>query len=111
MKPSDRHLPVLVSPLAARDVEDHFVYIGMSGQPDAARRFMGAFERTTETLASNPAFGRALRFRAPDLRGLRRCPVVRFHAFQIVYRVEKDALVIVRVLHGSRDIRDALMNG
>ncbi|MFM9957197.1 MAG: type II toxin-antitoxin system RelE/ParE family toxin [Phycisphaerales bacterium] len=108
MKTRPRVLPVIVSPRAKQDIEDHFVYIGAGGQPEAARRFLAAFARTSETLASNPAFGRALRFRAPDLRGLRRCPVIRFHAFQVIYRAQTKELQVVRVLHGSRDIRDAL---
>lgn len=101
---------VTISPLAARDVEDHYVYIGMSGQPAAARRFLEAFAHTAETLRESPAFGRPLRLRGPDIRGMRRCPVIRFHAFQIIYRLHAERVEVVRVLHGSRDIRDALDN-
>lgn len=108
MNPRRARLDVVVSPMAKRDIEDHFVYIGISGQPQAAKRFLAAFAQTLETLTTNPAFGRALRFRAPDLRGLRRCPIVRFHSFQIIYRIAAKELEVVRVLHGSRDIRDTL---
>lgn len=48
--------------------------------------------------------GPLCRFKSAELRGIRRLPVVGFQKHLIFYRVESDRLVILRIVHGARDL-------
>jgi toxin ParE1/3/4 len=63
-----------------------------------ATRFVGAIEATFEPLKHFPLSGPARDQLAPGLR-------VTFHSpYAIYYRPLPDRVVIVRILHGARDI-------
>ena len=69
------------------------------GRLDTADRFIDSITDRFFLLASHPNIGRA---RDKDLRpGLRSFPV---GEYVIIYRVEDDDVLILRVLRGSRDI-------
>lgn len=63
-----------------------------------ATRFVTAIERHFEPLRHFPRSGPSREQLAPGLR-------VTFHGpYVIYYRPQPDALVIIRVIHGSRDL-------
>jgi toxin ParE1/3/4 len=79
------------SPLADSDLDDIWYYI--------ADRLIGSITDRFFLLASHPHLGRA---RDEDLRpGLRSFPV---GEYVILYRIEDEDVVILRVLRGSRNI-------
>ena len=95
------------SPLARRDLVEHYVHIGLDSVA-AADRFIEAVESTFATLAEFPNMGRAWSSRRPRLRGLRVSPVVGFHNVLIFYRPVPKGIEMVRVLHGARDLKRTL---
>lgn len=93
-------LALETSPEAAADLVDIWLYIA-SDQPVNADRFLDRLKAKVLRLAEFPDLGRA----RPELaEGLKSFPVDRYNVY---YRVTATALVLVRVLPGSRDI-DAL---
>jgi toxin ParE1/3/4 len=84
--------------MADADLDSIWLYIATDSIA-AAERQVQSFERAERRLAEFPELGPA----RPDLRpGLRSWTV---GAYLILYRIDPDALPIVRVLHGARDLR------
>ena len=88
------------TPQADSDLDDIWYYIATrSGSIEVADRLVDSITDRFLLLASNPNIGRA---RDEDLRpGLRTFPVGQY---VIVYRIEEEDVLILRVLRGSRDI-------
>jgi toxin ParE1/3/4 len=88
---------ILRTVLAEEDLLDIWAHIA-EDNPDAADRLLDQLALTAETLAENPRAGRLRDELAPALRSL---PVGNYVIF---YEPIKDGIVIVRVLHGARDL-------
>jgi len=56
----------------------------------------------------NPHSGAPCRFALTELRGIRRVPVSGFPKHLIFYSVEDNEVLILRVLHGARDLESLL---
>jgi len=86
--------------LADSDLDDIWYYVAsQSGSTDIADRLIASITDRFLLLASHPNLGRA---RDEDLRpGLRTFPV---GEYVILYRIEDEDVVILRVLRGSRNI-------
>jgi plasmid stabilization system protein ParE len=89
-----------LAPEAEADLDATWLHIAReSGSPDIADRLVDSITDRFFLLATHPHVGRS---RAEDLRpGLRSFPV---GAFVIVYRVEGEDVLVLRVIRGSRDI-------
>jgi toxin ParE1/3/4 len=88
------------SPKADQDLDDIWLYVArQSGSLETAERLINFITDRFFVLSRYPYLGRA---RGEDLRpGLRSFPV---GAYMIVYRIQDEDVVILRVLHGSRNI-------
>jgi toxin ParE1/3/4 len=88
------------TPQADSDLDDIWYYIATkSGSLDTADRLVDSITDRFYLLATHPNIGRA---RDQDLRpGLRSFPV---GSYIIIYRIEDEDVVILRVLRGSRNI-------
>lgn len=83
---------------ARTDLRQIHSHIGKDN-PEAARRFIERLRAKARQLAETPGMGRS---RGQDLRpDLFSFPVGRYILF---YRKQPDGIVLVRVLHGSRDL-------
>lgn len=72
--------------------------LALEASEDVATRFIGAIEKAFEPLRLFPLSGPARDQLAPGLR-------VTFHSpYAIYYLQQPEAVVIVRVLHGARDV-------
>jgi toxin ParE1/3/4 len=93
-----------VAPEAEADLDDIWCYIARkSGSLEIADRFTEFLSDRFYLLANHPYIGRR---RDEELRpGLRSFPV---RDYVILYRIEKDDVLILRILHGSRDIKALL---
>jgi toxin ParE1/3/4 len=90
-------MKLVFRPEAEADLAEIYDYIA-ADSPASARRFVSLLRRKCEPLREHPRMGRA----RDDLRpGLRSFPVERY---LVIYRVLGDAVEIVSVVHGSRDI-------
>jgi len=88
------------TPQADSDLDDIWYYVATkSGSLDIADRFADSITGRFFLLASHPNMGRA---RDEDLRpGLRSFPV---GDYVIIYRIEGEDVLVLRVLLGSRNI-------
>jgi toxin ParE1/3/4 len=93
-----------VAPEAEADLDDIWCYIARkSGSLEIADRFTEFLSDRFYLLANHPYIGRR---RDEELRpGLRSFPV---RDYVFLYRIEEDAVLILRVLRGSRDIKALL---
>jgi len=75
-------------------------------QSDAtlATRWERAVTATLLRILDNPRSGAPCKFKSEELRDLRRIPVKRFEKHLIFYRLEKNELLVLRVVHGARDL-------
>jgi toxin ParE1/3/4 len=90
----------LRAPEADFDLDDIWYYVATrSGSTDIADRLIDSITSRFELLAQHPLAGRS---RDGDLRGgLRSFPV---GEYVVIYRVEHEDVVILRVLQGNRDL-------
>jgi toxin ParE1/3/4 len=93
-----------VAPEAEADLDDIWCYIARkSGSLEIADRFTEFISDRFYLLANHPYIGRR---RDEELRpGLRSFPV---RDYIILYRIENENVLILRVLRGSRDIKALL---
>jgi Plasmid stabilization system protein len=92
---------VLIKPRARVDLVDIWHYIAVVS-PTKADRLLDSLNTQFQKLARFPEIGRAREELAPSLRSF---SVKRYAIF---YRIIKDGVEIVRVLHGARDIESIL---
>jgi toxin ParE1/3/4 len=93
-------------PLAIKDIDAHFDYLAMLGGLPVATRFLENANSCFSLLAENPQMGSPARLRRTRLRGLRKFPVKGFE-YLIFYMPRLDGIVVVRVIHSSRDWKKA----
>ena len=88
-----------LSPKAQADLDDFWLYVAReSGSIEIATRLIEAVTERFWLLAQHPQAGR----KRDDLRaGLRSFPV---GEYVIIYRIGLEDVLILHVLHGSRDI-------
>lgn len=85
------------TPLAEQDLEDIADYIALDS-PGRALGFVGELRVQCQRIARNPLIHR----RRPELGDdIRSCAYGRYVIF---FEMDQDALVILRILHGARDI-------
>ena len=102
-------MKVLYRESASDDIVRQFRYYLLAAQvPEIAVRFREAVKRTIQSLSQNPAVGPRYSSSDPRFRNLRSWPVAGFEAIRIYYVVEPEAMHIIRVLHGKRDVRRIL---
>ena len=82
-------------------------YLGQ-GLPRIARRFHAAVWGAIEALLAMPEAGPPRASSDPRLAGLRVWPIKGFDDFRIYYLVPAEGVIVVRVLHGKRDIEATL---
>jgi toxin ParE1/3/4 len=93
-----RRLPIALSPEADEDLIEIWGYLAREASDQVADRQLHEIETVCATLRDWPYSGRK---RDELLAGMRSVSVRPYAAF---YRVRDDAIEIVRVLHGRRDI-------
>jgi toxin ParE1/3/4 len=94
---------------ASDDIVRQFRYYLLAANvPEVAIRFREAVRRTIQSLRDHPQAGPRYSSDSPELQNLRSWPVAGFEAIRIYYLLEEDAMHILRVLHGKRDVRRIL---
>ena len=83
------------------DLKSHWRYIARDNLP-AAERFLKAAEETFKLIAETPNIGSQRSFR--KVAGIRSRAVTGFRNYLVFYQMRGKAVVIVRVLHGMRDL-------
>jgi toxin ParE1/3/4 len=101
-------LRVEFTALADADIDQLALRIAQSNGT-AARRFVEIIGWVVELVAEHSGAG-TLVFRAPaELKGLRRYPIRGFRNHLLYYLADAERVLVVRVLHGARRQRSALL--
>lgn len=95
------------SPQALDDLAEQGAFIGHDSL-DAEIRFYDAAEAAFDRLAEMSLIGARVESGTATLTGLRRWRVPGFENHLIFYRVTEEAIEVIRVLHGARDIEAIL---
>ena len=102
-------MKVLYRQAAADDVVRQIqYYLVEENIPGTAVRFRDAVQYTLESLHEHPRIGPLYRSRNAQLQGLRSWPVAGFEAIRLYYLLDDNALHVIRVLHGKRDLKHIL---
>jgi len=94
---------LVVAPQAESDLDGLAEYLGRDDRRLAAR-FLAAADTTFLDLAATPGLGRLREFRNDRLQDLRSWRIRGFENWLVFYRVTEEAVEILRVLHGARDL-------
>jgi len=76
--------------------------------PRSAQKFLLAVERLAIRLTSIPEMGPKFDAEHPELTGLRVFPIPRFKRYLLFYRIHDEAIEVVRIIHGARDLPSIL---
>jgi toxin ParE1/3/4 len=93
-----------LSDAAANDIIEQADWYEERANSRLGNRWESAVAQALLRIVKNPRSGAPCTFKASELRGARRVSVSGFPKHLIFYRVEKDALLILRVIHGARDL-------
>jgi toxin ParE1/3/4 len=95
-----------VSEAAALAIFEQSDYYRQALDDSLAERWESAVDLAIRSLLQLPERGALCRFKSPELAGLRWIPVRGFPKHMIFYRFDGDdqLLLIVHILHGSRDL-------
>ncbi|MGH7782166.1 MAG: type II toxin-antitoxin system RelE/ParE family toxin [Candidatus Binataceae bacterium] len=94
--------------LAVEDLDSQAAYIADHEDAETARAFLAAANETVAMIATHPSIGRRSAYETRCLGEMRMIRVVRFAKHLVFYRIESDAIAIVRVVHGARDLGNLL---
>jgi plasmid stabilization system protein ParE len=103
-------LRVEISDRAEVDLTNQYRWYVENANLEVADRVLAEFDAVARKLGRHPEFGRARRFRSPELAGIRSLPVGgRFGVHLVFYRKAADVLRVERVMHGARDLPRRLL--
>ncbi|MGH8498143.1 MAG: type II toxin-antitoxin system RelE/ParE family toxin [Methylococcales bacterium] len=102
--------PIRVRPRANTEIDTSADYIAYDS-PDAAMRFLDAVRKSFDLIGEQPGIGTQHYAHLPGLKGLRMLTVSDFEKHLVFYIERSDYIDVLRVLHGSRDIPVALLEG
>jgi toxin ParE1/3/4 len=93
---------IIFTEAASRDLDEIGDYLEAMAGSEVAERFVEEVIETAETLRTIPVRQHERRELGAGLRS------IRVRSYMIFYRVDGDAVSILRVLHGSRNITSKL---
>jgi toxin ParE1/3/4 len=82
-------------------------YFTQSGQ-SLAKRWDKAVTSAVLRVVRNPASGTPCVFRPAELRNVRRVTIAGFPKHLLFYRIRKTEILVLRVVHGARDLEKLL---
>ena len=85
---------------ADQDLAEIYEYSILNFGLMTAREYYAGLIQTFENLCDNLHIGRLRSEIRPDLRS------ITYHNHVVFYRVAHDEIIILRVLHGSRDVKE-----
>jgi len=89
---------------AEDDILRQFEWYAEKGLIDIGRRFRTTVREAVDALVAMPFAGSPKYIANPLLAGLRTWPVKGFDDFKVYYLPQPELVVVVRILHGKRDI-------
>ena len=96
------------SEAAASDILEQADWYEEQSDRNLSRRWQTAVTRTISLLMRSPLLGQLCHFGDRDLAELRRIPIAGFPKHLLFYKFANEELLIVRIIHGARDLNDLL---
>ena len=88
---------------AIQDLDDISAYIGEENAR-ASVRFLKATRKACNQIAAQPGIGALRDYGNPALVGLRVMLVPSFRSYGIYYLTTSESVIVLRVIHGARDL-------
>ena len=104
-----KNLRITLSDLAISDILEQAEWYGTHSD-SVATRWEKSVTSALLRIAGSPRSGVLCRFQADELREVRRSPVAGFPKHLVFYQVYDDKIVILRVVHGARDLESLFSN-
>lgn len=98
---------VVLRPEVADDLHGIVAYLEQSSI-DVANRFAPAVFLGFDQLAEMPGMGSLKQFRSRPMRDIRSWAVPGFRNHLIYYRIHSDAVIVLGVMHGAREVSKEL---
>ena len=98
----------VIRPKADQDLDDQAFYYAAEAGPEVGHRFLVSAHETFLLLSTQPEMGWNPKLRLPELTGLRLFRVTGFEKILILYRPLENGVDILRVIHGSQNVRRLL---
>lgn len=99
-----KRLRLRLSEAAAGDILEQSDWYAQQADVRLSQRWEKAVSSTLLRLLRYPRSGASCSFSSRELRRVRRMPVPGFAKHLIFYTIENDKLLILRVVHGARDL-------
>ena len=91
---------------AVLDMEE--IVGGYANSDEAIDQTIRTFVRALEPLLEMPKLGAKRRIKNPRLKGLRHWVISDLGPFVVFYVPTREAIEVIRILHGARDIEEIL---
>ncbi len=100
---------LVMRPQAVRDLDEQIAYFVVNASKAVAIRFAHMANETIEMIMEMPELGAPWESDAAKLQGLRYRMMKRFKRHVVFYRVTDEAIEIDRILRGSRNLEQYLL--
>jgi toxin ParE1/3/4 len=97
-------LRIRLSEVAANDILEQADWYEQHSSRALAKRWGSAVTSALIRAARRPDTGAPCQFSSDELRGVRHIPIARFPKHLIFYKTERNEVLILRVIHGARDL-------
>ena len=101
-------MKLIVKPAARSDILEQLRYYADTGGDHVGDRFLAAIRECFSVAAQSPLTGSPRHFDNPALDGLRSRTILGFGTIRVYYLVRGETVIVVRVLHGRRDLQSIL---
>jgi len=98
---------IILRPQVVDDLLDIVTYLA-ERSPVSADRFSSAIWETLDHLAEAPGVGSPKRYRSKRLAGIRSSPIKGFRNYLVFYRPMTEAIEVLAILHGARNVPQIL---
>jgi len=95
---------IVLTDAAINDILEQAAWYEEESGLKLARRWEKAVTSVLLRIAATPAAGAPCNFKAPELAGVRRVTVPRFPKHLVFYRLQKQEMIVLRIVHGARDL-------
>jgi toxin ParE1/3/4 len=95
---------IVLTDAAVSDILEQATWYQEQSGPKLAHKWEQAVTSVLLRVTTAPSAGAPCTFKAADLKGVRRVPVPRFPKHLVFYRFRNDELIILRIVHGARDL-------
>lgn len=99
---------IILRPAVSDDLHGIVEYLDQNTSSDIADQFVESVFRAFDRLAEMPGIGSPKQFRTRRVEHIRSWSAPGFRNYLIFYQVHPDAILILAVIHGARDILTVL---